>query len=316
MPGLEERVRQALIANAVNPAAASLAASLSDLLGAEKPGTYSAAMIPLLIELQVSLGVGRDGIVGENTKKALARQSYLDGVSCDGLWPDVAAPAGVQREHYLSLCRKIDPDLPGDKPVLLGLRGVYPFGRKTHRMIHAMRYDDTFVLLQGDAEPFVFRGATHAYQLLSSDAPNADLKGQDDVGSIRPGIYVLHRRDTKPIPIFHVKLSNGSGDLPAYRDTNHDGVISPEEAEQSVSATKGEQVTPGVGMFANAVLFHPGYETIEPGKNRPFSSIACQTAALADVERLSAAGSEIHFVLANAADLVPVAGAVPSANVA
>jgi len=55
---------------------------------------------------------------------------------------------------------------------------------------------------------------------------------------------------------------------------------------------------------ATDVLFHPGYETIEPGSRRPFSSIACQTAPLAELRRLRAAGNTLDYVLTTVDELL------------
>jgi len=50
-------------------------------------------------------------------------------------------------------------------------------------MIHARRYDDTFVLLQEGLPPKVFRGATHAYQLVAPRSPDEGLEafGRDHI---------------------------------------------------------------------------------------------------------------------------------------
>ena len=156
-------------------------------------------------------------------------------------------------------------------------------------------------ILDGIA-PVVFAGATHAYQLYSSESPDVSGDGIGDVGSIRPGRYVLRLVSSNP-PEFSIKMPDGSPDLPAYRDTDHDGVISEAEALASEVMTRGRQVIKGKGATANAVLFHPGWDVRKPGTSRSFSSIACQTAPLSSMQRLARAGSPIDFVLTNADDV-------------
>src|SRR5690349_21163024 len=150
-----------------------------------------------------------------------------------------------------------------------------------------MRYDDTFVLLAPGRAPEIFAGATHAYQATSKEAPNGN------VGSIRPGTYFLKFRREDPLEFFLLLPDRKTGDIPAYRDTDRDSFISAQEMEQSLNATKGPQVAPGVGMVANAVLFHPGYDDPQ----HPRSSIACQTASRERVLGLRQAGRELDYVL-------------------
>jgi hypothetical protein len=168
-------------------------------------------------------------------------------------------------------------------------------------MSHAQRYDDTFVLLTG-ARAFVFRGATHAYQIWSTRSPDLNGDRIGDVGSIRPGRFTLTLGPTEP-PEFIVRTAAGSDLIPVVRDTHHDGLLGRVEDELARAATRGVRVE-DQGAVATEVLFHPGYETIEPGARRSFSSIACQTAPLDDLRRVRDAGPVIDYVLTTVDELL------------
>jgi len=291
-----EELAHALDVNGKNPSAIALAPALRALLGEPTGAGYTSGMIPLVAELQESLGVKSDGIVGPFTAGAVSGQGYLSGVPCESLWPAADADGPARRAHFLAFCRMIDAGIPRGRSCVLGIRGAYPLARATHRMIHARRFDDTFVLISDD-DAVMFRGATHAYQrnLMSSGGA---------VASIRPGSYVLKLAGSDP-PIFNVARLTGPGalgDIPAFRDVDHDGVISESEAVRALTGGVGKS-EPGLGQVADEVQFHPGYDTIKRSTGKPFSSIACQTAPLADLQRLLNAGNVLDFVLANAADL-------------
>ena len=267
----------------------ALAPLLGEVLGAPPGAGYTRQMLDRIAEYQTSVELVPDGIVGRNTRLKLEKQGYLDAPACPGLWPE-SNDAGEQTAHYLKL---IGAPAPSELPLLIGLRGVYTFARRAHRLIHAMRYDDTFVLLVPGQPPEVFPGATHAYEVSSSKAPGGS------VGSIRPGTYFLTIATENPIQFHLLMADRKTGDIPAYRDTNHDGFVSADEMERSLSATQGKQVASGVGMFANQVLFHPGYD--DP--KHPRSSIACQTASPNHLARLRQVGTQIDYVLKNAVDV-------------
>jgi hypothetical protein len=292
MPTSKDRIARALAQNAASPLALGLAPALRALLGVPEGAGYTAEMVPLIMELQASFGIGADGVVGQHTHDKLTAQRYLEGVDCRGLWPADASAPSERRAHYLGFYQRFDRG-PTTHPRLLALRGAYPFARKTHRMIHARRYDDAFVLIT-DQDAVVFRGATHAYQ-------RSFAKSSGAVASIRPGVYRMALAGSSP-PIFNLMTPSGDGNLPAFRDNDHDGVISESELAAALGA-KGGLTEPGVGAIATEIQFHPGYETLKKPNER-FSSIGCQTAPLPELERLMQAGHAIDYVLANAADLV------------
>jgi hypothetical protein len=276
--------------NAKDPVAVALAPLLRDIFGAPAGEGYTREMLDQVAEYQTSVGLGPDGIVGRNTRLALEKQGYLDASSGAGLWPSDTLDGPAQSEHYVRL---VGATAPSARPLLIGLRGVYPRARRLHRLVHAMRYDDSFVLLVAGQRPEVFCGATHAYQTFAAHSPDGG------VGSIRPGTYLLRVATEKPIQ-FHLLTPDGKGDIPAWRDTDHNGFISAGEMEAALNAKHGQQVNSN-GMFTNQVLFHPGYDDRE----HPRSSIACQTASRSRLQLLRQAGSELDYVLVNAADVVP-----------
>jgi Putative peptidoglycan binding domain len=300
------QVKMALEKNAVLLTARRAIDALSELFGAPRNGDYTAALVQLIAEYQASVGLRMDGIVGKATFEALQRQKYLEGESCWRLWPSAVDDPAQQAAHYRSLCELLNEEPPSARPFLIGLRGVYTFGRRTHRVIHSRRYDDAFILLKPDHPPVVFRGATHAYQLAAAETPDENNGDLGDVGSIRPGRYVLHLLTTSP-PQFQIKTPEGDTRLPAFRDTDHNGVISATEAEEAESALDGPRTSHAIGMFASGVLFHPGYEEMKSEASEHFSSIACQTAPLSVLEYLRDAGSEIEYLLVNANRLARLA---------
>jgi hypothetical protein len=155
--------------------------------------------------------------------------------------------------------------------------------------------------------PYVFAGATHPYQRDSKLSPDVDGDGRGDVGCILPGVFELTLALEKPYPVFTVTLPGGSSLIPAFRDTNHDGRYSAAELSQM--------------SFATAVLFHTGFDA--PGDSEHRSSIACQTANVADLRYMAsharAFGRKIDYRLVDAVDAIALAEQSPfraSSNVA
>jgi hypothetical protein len=194
------------------------------------------------------------------------------------------------------------------RPLLLAIRGAKHGDKVTHDLHHrpAPPHDDGFVLLQRDAAPIVFDGSTHAFQRTSKLSP------PQGVGSVRPGHYVAHLKSgTDPEVVFHLKTPEGSGDLPAFRDWDRDGLVTVEEMRRSEAARSGQQVS-AEGTFANAILIHgdlaePARPDGTPAKHR--SSIGCWTMprkwrkVLADACR-AAGGTTLDAVLDEAWDIV------------
>jgi len=285
-----------------------------------RPGAvdrFDAALCALVADYQFGAGLAADGKLGPKTIAKLIDQRYLVGPECAAIWPlpDEKRPD----VHWRKLLALLGIPFSAARTALLGIRGAYPFATQAHRLIHSPRFDDTFVLCAGGVPPVIFRGSTHAYQARSGESPDVGSPaspkpdGKGDVGSIRPGVYKLTFRDKTPI--FELTMPDGSREIPCHRDVDGDGFVSEEEAERSEQTTTGAQAKPGAGMFATAVLFHPGFNDTKPGTDRSFSSIACQTAELRDVRNLLAVGGRvIDYALATAeqvADCAHVLRATP-----
>ncbi len=232
---------------------------------------------------------GVDGKIGPATLALLKSKLGIEpekkadpsgkaGLDAKNVWPKDKAP-NKRYDHYAALLKQagysLDTANP-KRPIVIGLRGLRQGARQTHRTKAVRDYDDTFVMLwkdkDGKKKIFEFKGATHPYQ----KGPNkyggvAMIKGdmQYDVSTIGNHSYYGYKAP-------HVKYDNGkttTGDVPAYRQKDYDGFYS----------SKGEdKQTP-----ADAILFHPGYDTKRRTKNSKFSSIGCQTANGKDIERMT-----------------------------
>ena len=229
-------------------------------------------------------------------------------VPCAALWPK-RDPLDFLL-HWWGIAEALGAPRTRTRPFLIGIRGAKECDAETHKPVHRPAYDDTFVFIPpAEVGPtVVFPGATHAYQRDSKLSPDVDGDKRGDVGSIRCGRYELKDMGSQPYPIFLLTNTDGTGQIPAHRDTDHDGVISEAEAQRSETATKGAQVNK-TGHYATAVLFHTGFDAPADAKHR--SSIACQTASLKWLqlmrERAKPTGGVIDYVLVNAWDLVPIA---------
>ena len=229
-------------------------------------------------------------------------------VPCAALWPKRDPVDRIL--HWWAIAGHLGAPLDRARPFLIGIRGAKEGDLETHQPVHRAAYDDTFVFIPpAELGPTVtFPGATHAYQRDSKLSPDVDGDKRGDVGSIRCGRYELKDMGSQPYPIFLLTNQDGTGQIPAHRDTDHDGVISEAEAARSESATKGAQVN-SQGHYATAVLFHTGFDAPPDADHR--SSIACQTASLKWLqlmrERAKPCGGVIDYVLINAWDLVPIA---------
>jgi hypothetical protein len=224
-----------------------------------------------------------DGVVGPQTWKALGGDRFEDAKPTKpapakpapsgkpgATTPDVykggpinLAPAGWSEkkkyDYYSSIVRAKGGKVDGKMPTVLGLRGLSPSG-KHHSSTSAASYDETFVVIK-NGHASLYRGATHPGQTRSSMSPDVNGDGVGDVGTIRPGNYVAkpngpHGGNSS----FWVNTVGGSGSLPGYRDTNHDGFYS--SSEKSASERRNDKLT--------GVLFHQG------NANAP-SSVGCQT---------------------------------------
>ena len=314
-------------------------------------GVYSAPLVQRIARLQQDANTWQskttkvkdrlvcpnvDGKLDEATEKYI-KVYYFSTTKDAGqvdtrkIWPDVDWPEHKKFDHYNDICRQFGHEVKDNTATLLGIRGVMLFAAKSRHRIgdHAKAYDDSFILLDysdGNKKVREFSGATHAYQVKSSAAPNTDGRGRPDVGSIRDfqngGLYEIQYRNKKGN--YHICIITGEkpsnaetwtrGFVPAYRDTGHVQCISEADKRTSLSrrSTTGKdqdparQVITGLGDYANGVLFHPGY-TAKTLKGKAFSSISCQTARGEDVNFLALLAKKkkkIDYLLVEAVQVV------------
>lgn len=209
-------------------------------------------------------------------------------MNCEALWP---AHGVDPLNHWGFLAGKLgaEPSLP--RPLLICLRGIRVGEIASHPMRSVAEYDDTGVLLSADRGPLVFSMSSHAYQVNSKLSPDVDGDGRGDVGTIRPGRYVLKDKRAGKYPTFHVTMPDGSERIPCYRDTNHDGIIGHGEDNPAWTAT--------------AVLAHGGID--DPPDSPHHFSIGCLCVPLVWRRELVARAAPdglIDLVLIRAEDAV------------
>lgn len=224
-------------------------------------------------------------------------------IACGELWPRRSAAV----LHWGHIAGRIGSNAPLARPFLICLRGVRPFAVDTHDIEHAPEYDDSGVLLYPGDAPIVFPMASHAYQARSRLSPDVDRDGLGDVGSIRPGRYVLQDLGDAEC-IFSVRMPDGSDRIPCWRDFDGNRFISLDEVGRSESLRSGAQVG-AAGTWADSILLHGGLDSPPSAKHR--SSIGCLTANLAAREllrlRARAHAGTIDLALENAWDVLPFA---------
>ncbi len=142
---------------------------------------------------------------------------------------------------------------------ILGLRGLAPDGARHDSNENVGPYNDTFVVLkqtpEGEQRIFELRGSTHAGQRSSSLSPGG-------VAQIRPGNFqCVPNGPHNDMPSWHIRTLDDSGNIPAWRDIDKNGYISPAEKRKAESN----------GVFATQILFHNGVS------NDHGHSIGCQT---------------------------------------
>lgn len=238
--------------------------------------------------------------------------------SCSKLWPpNDPTLASVHWSMIAGALLRLHDRVPSgfvlERPLLIAIRGAAPGDEQTHEMHARPAYDDSMVLVQKTTMPMLVRGATHSYQLDSKLSPDVDGDGRGDVGSIRPGRFVLTDLGARPYPIFSVALPDGSTKIPCWRDLGrHDGVIDAAERERAETATKGNQVNEA-GYYSTAVLLHTGFDAPPDSDHR--SSISCLTANFRHLEVMrdaaKATRGKLDCILIDARELVAIVEGLP-----
>lgn len=245
----------------------------------EEDGQFGPLTQQAVREFQGATGASVDGVVGAETVAKLGatvgqnvnrRESPRPGTG-SGFDPgrpapvDLGRPSGDERaryEYYASMVRRAGGQVcPDGKPTVLGLRAGEGGA--------AREYRDRFIVLTPNGRVHEFTGATYPGQSRSSASPDVTGDGVGDVGMIRPGNYsVVPNGPHAGAASFHVRTLGGSGAIPGWRDSNHDGRYS--DGERGASERRGDRLT--------GVLFHQG------NSNAP-SSIGCQTMSPSEYRR-------------------------------
>ncbi|MBN2358340.1 MAG: peptidoglycan-binding protein [Deltaproteobacteria bacterium] len=240
-------------------------------------GVFDAATEKAVKRFQAKHHLTANGEVGPKTLQALERAVAARGKA--RLAP-AAMSAREKYQFYAEIVRAHGGKVcPGGKATVLGIRGLSR-GHQAHGLSSAARYDDTFVVLK-NGKAYEFHGATHPGQSWSSMSPDVTGDGVGDVGCIKPGNYYVRPNGPHAgAASFWVNTTGGSGYLPGWRDTNHDGRYS--RAERRASERRSDRLS--------GVLFHQG-NAYAP------SSIGCQTLSPAEFRRFIAAvgGSQASF---------------------
>ncbi len=177
---------------------------------------------------------------------------------------------------YADLAREGGHD-PNGATVVLGLRGVTYEG-EAHATTFVHAFDDTLVVLTADQRVLRFHASTHPFQNAAPGVPDVDGDGKPDVGMIRPGVYDAAARDRLVAgqPSWAVS-QGGSGKLPGWRDTNHDGVLDADEI--AAAEDRGDVLTD--------VLFHQGEGGAPP-------AVGCQVLPASAMRAFTAAVGGAH----------------------
>jgi hypothetical protein len=305
MPALSaSRVAAAIAFN--NEHALEVLESLCSALKVQSPpGQYDAALVQLIAEQQGANGLAVDGKVGQRTRELLS--TLQPPLPAEVLWPAPELTDPAKAEHYRAICAKLGFETALNRPLLVAFRGVELRGAETHPVISSRKYDDAFVLLalvDGTARAREFVGATHPYQATTTaqGTPDVNSDGARDVGTIKPGRFLLKRQEKPPghPPSLHLVKLDGKDGIPTWRDVNHDGKIAGSELDPS--------------LFATEVLLHPGFTSLQKGKAVPYSSIGCQTAKIEDVQAVAEHGLADYLLVDARAAILTLSGFVPPAT--
>lgn len=232
-----------------------------------------AAVVAFQNDRRLTPPAGKQGMVGATTLKELEKAPPSTSRPPVKGEPISLAPRNMSMkekyDYYANIVKanggKVNPN---GQATVLGIRGMDADGNRHSTTINA-KYDDTFVVLKPNGTVEEFRGSTHSNPRYQPRAPDANRDGRGDLGMIRPGNFSVVPNGTfVGNASYHVRTLGGSGNLPAYRDTDQSNAIS--QAERDAAKSKGYVQT--------EILFH------QAGTNDN-GSMGCQTIASRDYNR-------------------------------
>ncbi len=153
------------------------------------------------------------------------------------------------------------------------------------------QYDDEILVFRADGALERFVATTKPAQMPtpgSSVVPDVNGDGRKDLGVARPGIYVAKGNEWFGLEgyerrAFRIQTKDGSGYLPAWRDTSGDGVFSAKEKQEAES--KNYRIS-GVLIHYG---FAPGGTTLGKATYVGPWSVGCQNVPYGDLDRFVAA---------------------------
>lgn len=162
------------------------------------------------------------------------------------------APSGAtpqaKHDHYARLVAGMGGFYRPGEVHVLALRGLELGSNRARTSTVASDFRDTFVVLRpgDDGRPIAIemRGSTYPGQVGQPGAtPDVNGDGIQDVGMILEGAFTSRSNDSARLgDSFWIHMGNGSNRIPSVRDTNQDGIYSPEEyaASRAAGRTSGE----------------------------------------------------------------------------
>jgi hypothetical protein len=178
---------------------------------------------------------------------------------------------------------------PGFSRLVVVLRGLAPSGQRHASTDNIGPYNDTVLVLRRYAEgatTHALLGSAHAGQASTSRSPGCYA----GIAQLRPGLYHARSHD-RYLGYWSWHIVNHEtdyrGNVPAWRDRDKDGYISPAEKEAAERR----------GVTANQILIHNGVDS-EVG-----SSIGCVTMppdVMWEFVNLLGEGSSFPFLLLDA----------------
>jgi hypothetical protein len=198
----------------------------------------------------------------------------------------MAGALDVDHQRWIEFAARQNAAPTRDRAIIIGVRGRDLDGN-VHDTRVVREYDDTLVIVKHD-KLLKLRVSTHPWETAGHGVPDANGDGKPDIGMIRPGRYLAVKRPSSRniagAPTFHVRASEDSERIPAWRNTNQDDVYGDDERAEGEAR----------GDYQTAILFHQG------GAGAP-AAIGCQVLDAAGIRTLaSEVGARFDYLLVDA----------------